>query len=82
MSGSQTHREPISWEALEGLLYIPEIVFSVRWLRGQLAEVFKGKNDGNTPTFHFFSSLQAPKLPPLHQKKRQPLSLQDKDSLL
>lgn len=29
VSGSQTHWEPISWEALEGLLCIPEIMLSM-----------------------------------------------------
>ena len=65
-------RNPFPRRPLEGSFCIPGIVFSVGWLRGQLAEVFKGNNNGNPS--HFFSSLQDPKLPLLH-KKHHPLSL-------
>lgn len=38
----------------------------------QLAEVFKGKNDGNTPASLFFSSLQVPKTSSAPPKKAPP----------
>lgn len=49
-----------------GEFCIPGIMCSRHWLRGQLARVFKCRNDG-IPS-HFFSSLQDPEFPQFHGK--------------